>query len=123
MGSLKLGSITTVETELNNKISTTSTLSTNTVVAWSSGNISGYNTITGGVDALCIQTNSTMAAFNVLGSSAGPQEGQTLFYKKDSMPHLDVEGVLNLGLGVNKKAVTTLFDERAPIANPSFLVH
>ena len=36
------------------------------------------------------------------------------------MPHLDVEGVLNLGLGTNKKAITTLFDEKAPVANPSF---
>ena len=120
VGSLKLGSITNVATELNNKLSTTSTLLTSTAVAWSSGNSVGYNTINGGTDALCIQTNSGMAAFNVLGSVAGTQEGYTLFYKKVSMPHLDVEGVLNLGLGTNKKAITTLFDEKAPVANPSF---
>ena len=121
VGSLKLGSITNIATELNNEVSTTSTLLTNTAVAWSSGLVTdGYHTINGGTDALCIQTNSGMAAFNVLGSVAGTQEGYTLFYKKVSMPHLDVEGVLNLRLGTNKKAITTLFDEKAPVANPSF---
>ena len=53
-----------------------------------------------------------MAAFNVLGSSAGSQEGQTIFYKSVSMPSLEVQGVLSLGLGANKKAITTLFDEK-----------
>ena len=93
--------MTNVATELNNKLSTTSTLLTNTAVVWSSGLANdGCHTINGGTDALCFQTNSGMVAFNVLGSVAGSQEGQTLFYKSVSMPSLSInatgDSTLNL---------------------------
>ena len=74
----------------------------NTAYAWSSGAVGdGYHYVDSGTDALVLRTNGGVVAANVLGSVAGAQEGEVLFYK-----NVECLGALTLPGGTN--VLTTL---------------
>lgn len=74
----------------------------NTAYAWSSGAVGdGYHYLDSGTDALVLRTDGGVVAANVLGSVAGAQEGEVLFYK-----NVECLGALTLPGGTN--VLTTL---------------
>ncbi len=101
-------------TELNNKLSNSSTLLTNTAVAWTAGaSADAYHLMLTGTEALEIRTPTAFdLAMSIQGTLGGLEhEGTARFYKKVIMPNLELEESLKLTKsapnGGNVSIVTT----------------
>ena len=97
-GALKGGSVNIID-ELATKLTTTSTLFTNSAVAWSSGFSANSNHILyTGTEALQIRTPTALElAMTIQGSAGGiTNEGKTTFYKQVTIPQLELQGDLNI---------------------------
>jgi hypothetical protein len=109
MGSLKLGSITNIATELKSKLSNTDTKLTNTAVAWSTGTVTdAYNYIVAGSAALVIKTQDDTICANLLGTGNGSLKGKTILYRG-----LDVLGADLLLSGNRSNVISTIINNQA----------
>ena len=105
-----------IATTLTNQISTKKysiSSANDTACAWSSGLVGdAYHYLSGGTDALALRSDGGNVSMNLLGSTAGSQEGNVLFYKP-------VELLSTLSLPGNVNVLSTL-NAKAPLASPTF---